>query len=329
MWHAILALRDLIQDHQVIVVVINAVLLPIYGYKLWRALFASPGRNRASSSSLRRPPPKPVVRPPVVAGVVKPPEPPRSTSDQGVSGYQRAGAAKTVKLPSAAPKGDSAPGAPPTPAPGERIEVKTGPGHDTTAIKLPSQGEVPATSAPVSPGAPVAESKTGLIRKATRMEELGFHPGTNPAADGAPAAAATPPGAPGASDIPRSQTAELTSILERIDKFLAEDQPAATPATAATTPAPAAPAKAEEPPREASAAPSTAAPGGETALAKKAPPLWARPDAQDEDVEPPPGAAPKVAERANERPTEKPLDAGAKPADGGDKPADGGQQRLF
>ena len=49
--HAILALRDLIQDHQVIVVVINAVLVPIYGVKLWMALFASPGRNRASSSA--------------------------------------------------------------------------------------------------------------------------------------------------------------------------------------------------------------------------------------------------------------------------------------
>ncbi len=333
MLHAILTLRDFIQDHNVIVGVVAIPTLIIYSFKLWQALFTSPNRNRASNSALRRPPPKPGLRPQVASGGVKPPEPPRSTSDQDVSGYQRAGAAKTVKLPSVPPKADgatpaaSAPAASTSsPAPSaERIEVKTGPGHDTTAIKLPAQDAAAGSAAPAPVQVP--ESKTGLIRKATRMEELGFHPGTNPGGEGAPAASTATSGASGAaaaspagtSEVPRSQTAELTSILERIDKFLADDQPAGGP-PAAKPPAEAAPAAAKpaetaREARDASAAPTPAPSSGEPALAKKVPPLWARPDAQDEDAEAP-GAA---GARAPAKPGEPPAEP----------PQDGSQQRLF
>ncbi|GEM_PF-6673526 len=302
-------LVDLIQDHRYIVLVVTLPLLAIYGNVLIRALFASPTPSRSTNAGLRRSPPKPLItRPPVLPELGKQ-ESLAPSTDQGVAGHQRAGAAKTVKLPVTTPRGPETPasarGDASPPASGSRIEVKTGPGHETTAIKLPTQEEAQPHPAPAGDTGRGPESKTGLLRKASRMEELGFHTGIQP--DQAPSApAATDAHKP--TEIPRSQTAELTSILERIDKFLAEDQPApssepAKPSEAASAPAP-------------TPAPSQPAAASESPATKKTQPLWARADVLDEDVEHPPSAAPG-------KPVEKPAD---KPAD---KPANGDQQRLF
>jgi hypothetical protein len=163
------------------------------------------------------------------------------------------------------------------------------------------------------PSEPSESPSVALRRKASRMEELGFHHGIAtdilPADKPKPAdAAKSDPSStlPGSAPIlpdgaPRSSTAELTSILERIDKFLAEDTPSKPAATLpiqtattaitktvnledvpAATPVTAVAEQAVKP-TEAMAKPAEAKPDPN----KKTQPMWARPDAMDEDVEAP------------------------------------------
>lgn len=309
---------DLIQDHRYIVLAVTTPLLLIYGSVLYRALTASPTSKRPVTGPLRRSLPKPPVKPP--QGEPGKQESIPAPIDPGVAGHQRAGSAKTVKLPVTPTKpADHATPAPSDVAspPADRIEVKTGPGHDTTAIKLSSQDDTKTQAAPGIEGGRSTDSKTGLLRKASRMEELGFHVGVHPEDSSAPAGDAPVKTA----ELPRSQTAELTSILERIDKFLADDQPAAA------TDKP----KMSEPPAMTTAAPPVSAPvatpapsqpaaPAETPATKKTQPIWARADALDDDVEHPPSAAPTTTvDKAPEKPAERPTE----------KPADGDQQRLF
>jgi hypothetical protein len=133
-----------------------------------------------------------------------------------------------------------------------------------------------------------------LRRKASRLEELGFHHGIDPSDPTKPIDPHEPP---------HTQTAELTNILERIDKFLAEDNPAETtaPTTRAAPATPAAPV-----PRPATTTDAPVDPG------KKAPPLWARPDVMDEDVD--------VADNTADPPTDD---------QGEDEGEPKGQQKLF
>jgi hypothetical protein len=80
---------------------------------------------------------------------------------------------------------------------------------------------------------PGKEQTKDHLDKASRIEEMGFHPGSKPqegtgriAAEPAPAAAK--PEVPAA---PRSQTAELDDILKRIDAVLADGSAPAAEAT--------------------------------------------------------------------------------------------------
>ncbi len=158
-----------------------------------------------------------------------------SSLDSGVASHQKAAAAKTVKLPISPSKGtdgqpateamSSAPPATPVVTSKPRIStggtsVVEGKPSDADAAALDSLfGNSGKADAPeVSPGLP-GETKTGAIkRKASRLGELGFHHSIEP--DDTESGSKPAIGA-----APRSSTAELTSILERIDKFLAEDTP--------------------------------------------------------------------------------------------------------
>ena len=246
--------------------------------------------------------------------------------DSGVVGHQKAAAAKTVKLPSVPPKGtDGQPATEAMSSPPPAIPVVTskpristggtsvveGKPSDADAAALDSlfgnSGKADAPDAPLGiPG----ETKTGAIkRKASRLGELGFHHSIEP--DDTESGSKPAIGA-----APRSSTAELTSILERIDKFLAEDTPpkateslkpldSTKPETAATP----TPVKAPKPVDQAQVKtePVKAA-ADKPDPTKKTQPLWARTDAQDEDVKP---------------------SAGGDDKGGDDKKPDAGQQRLF
>jgi hypothetical protein len=314
-----------------------------------RALLSSGGSATARSSPLPpiRKAPSPLAKPGTPAAA--PPKPgaapvgkqevlPGSSLDSGIAGHVKAGAAKTVKLPSVPPKGtdgqpqpatEAMPLPPPaTPVVSSKPRISTG---GTSVVEgKPSDADAAAldslfgkADAPdIATGLP-GETKTGAIkRKASRLGELGFHHSIQPED--------TDSGSkPAIGAAPRSSTAELTSILERIDKFLAEDtppkatdtlkpgdaaKPEATAAPPATLPPPAtmptpAPLKPGEqsqiktepiPAKPADAEPAKPDPS------KKTQPLWARADAQDEDVKP-----------------------AADDKGGDEKKADPGQQRLF
>lgn len=323
---------EFIQEHRWWVLLITVPLILVYGRVLFlAAIGAGAPPTKVQTAPIRRLPPKPqpggVVKP---AGLTPPPEGRQevlpSSLDAGLSGHQKAGSAKTVKLPATPSK--------PTDSPLTAKKSTTGGDGvgDTDADAM--EGLFGKRDEPVVPS---ESPSVALRRKASRMEELGFHhgiltdqlptdlskiPAATPVAPTAPvtpaSAAANTPIIPGSDGAPRSSTAELTSILERIDKFLAEDtpsKPTATvpPAQSATTAVLKTVSEAEAVKEtvktvdsSAKATEAMAKPEDKAAVTKPDPnkktqPMWARPDAQDEDVE-----APKV-----------------------DKKPEGDQQRLF
>jgi hypothetical protein len=274
-----------------LVLVLALIPLFIYGRVLARVLFAgadgdaTPNRpTRPAMPLLRRALPVAQPRAPIAA----PPAESAGSLDAGVSGHQQRGMAKTAKLPLASPA--AAPVAPPT----ARASEPAGPSADDLAMEgLFGSAQREVTSATDAASQESVKEKPGSQRRtASRLEQLGFHQGAD---SGDPTKPIVP------NEPPKTQTAELTNILERIDKFLAEDNPADAAAPAAPAAKPAAP-----PSRPPTTAAAPVDPG------KKAPPLWARPDVMDEDVD--------VADQ------EKPADP---PADdqGEDEPK--GQQKLF
>jgi hypothetical protein len=317
---------DFIQEHRWWVLAISLPLIVIYGRVLvLAALGGSAPSARPTTAPIRRLPPKPqpggVVKP---SGMTPPPEGRQevlpSSLDAGLSGHQKAGSAKTVKLPATPSK--------PTDSPLTAKKTTTGGDAVGDSDADAMEGLFGKRDEPIIPS---ETPSVALRRKASRMEELGFHhgiltdqlptdlskiPAAIPVAPTAPAtpAAASTPIIPGSDGAPRSSTAELTSILERIDKFLAEDtpsKPTATvpPAQSATTAVVKTVSEADAVKAADSSAKATEAmakaddkaPAAKPDPNKKTQPMWARPDAQDEDIE-----APK-----------------------GDKKPEGDQQRLF
>jgi hypothetical protein len=327
-----MGLVEFIQDHRWWVLAICFPLIVIYGrVLLLAALGSSAPPARPTTAPVRRVPPKPaqpggMVKP---SGMTPPPEGRQevlpNSLDAGLTGHQKAGAAKTVKLPAAPIKPTDSPATrkpgtePPKPADSEADAMEGLFGKRDDAVVPPSESPSQA-----------------LRRKASRMEELGFHHGiaaellskgdAKPAAPAAtPAATPATPAAPaanpadtsvipGGNAVPRSSTAELTSILERIDKFLAEDTPATPSPTQPGKPAtttiskPAAPAGAAlEPAKPASdAQPQKATEAMPKAESKPDPnkktqPMWARADAQDEDIDEPPKKDTKPGEGDQQR----------------------------
>ncbi len=305
-----MSLIELIQDYRWLVLLISVPLLGIYGRVLVKAaLGAGAPPARPVTAPIRRLSPKPGSAAGTKPGSL--PTPPEGRQEvlpnaidsgirAGISGHQKAGAAKTVKLPAAPTKPTD------SPASGKK-----------PATDLPSDSEADAMDGLFGkrdePSEPSESPSVALRRKASRMEELGFHHGIAtdilPADKPKPAdAAKNDPSStlPGSAPIlpdgaPRSSTAELTSILERIDKFLAEDTPSKPSATLpiqtattaitktvnledvpAATPVTAVAEQAVKP-TEAMAKPAEAKPDPN----KKTQPMWARPDAMDEDVEAP------------------------------------------
>jgi len=331
---------EFIQDYRWWVLAICAPLVLIYGRVLLLAAFgAGAPPAKPITTPIRRLPPKLQSGGVAKPGMTPPPEGRQEvlpgSVDAGVTGHQKAGAAKTVKLPATPGK--------PTDSP---ITAKKSTTGNDTAIDSEADALEGLFGKRDDPSALSETPSVAVRRKATRMEELGFHHGiandltksdakpATPVAPGTatPVALAATPDSPVIlpDGTPRSSTAELTSILERIDKFLAEDTPAKPvptlpPSKTATTtvvktvteddllkaldaPAPAAKpattASAEDSaakgteamPKPADAAPAKPDPN------KKTQPMWARADAQDDDID-----APK----------------------GDEKKPDSGQQRLF
>ena len=331
-----MSLIEVIQDYRWWVLAISLPLTVIYGRVLvLAALGAGAPPAKPITAPLRRLPPKPGQ----AGGVVKPssmPTPPPegrqevlpNSLDAGVSGHQKAGAAKTVKLPATPTK--------PTDSP----MVGRKPTTDLPRGKDLADSEADAIDGLFGkrddPIVPSETPSVALRRKASRMEELGFHHGivTDKLPDGKTAPAAGTPTAPAPASAPilpdgtpRSSTAELTSILERIDKFLAEDTPAkptpTLPSKIATTSLvkavsedTAASAAPTEPAKSAAPAPSAdrAAKATEAMTKadeptkpakpdpnKKTQPMWARADAMDDDIDAPPKDEKKPGEGDQQR----------------------------
>lgn len=329
-----MGLVEFIQDHRWWVLAICLPLIVIYGrVLLLAALGSSAPPARPTTAPVRRVPPKPaqpggMVKP---SGMTPPPEGRQevlpSSLDAGLSGHQKAGSAKTVKLPAAPLKQTDSPATrkpatePPKPA-------------DSEADAM--DGLFGKRDEPVVPSESPSQA---LRRKASRMEELGFHHGiaaelltkgdAKPAAPAAtpavaPAAPAIPAAnpaetsvIPGGNAVPRSSTAELTSILERIDKFLAEDTPATPSPTQPGKPATTTISKPVAPAADASPALEPAKPADENPAQKateampkadtkpdpnkKTQPMWARADAQDEDIDESPKSDKKPGEGDQQR----------------------------
>ncbi len=331
---------EFIQDYRWWVLALCLPLIAIYGRVLVLAAFgAGAPPAKPVTTPIRRVPPKPqpggMVKP---SGMTPPPEGRQEvlpgSLDAGASGHQRAGSAKTVKLPVTPPK--------PTDSPLTAKKPTTG---GDTAIDSEADAMEGLFGKRDEPAAPSETPSVAVRRKASRMEELGFHHGialnqpmsevkpATPVVPGTSVPAATPASPtilPDGSSAPRSSTAELTSILERIDKFLAEDTPSKPspiipPSKTATTAvvkalideeapkpaveaAPAATPVATEANKPAVGSATEPMPQVADATAvkpdpnKKTQPMWARADAQDDDID-----APK----------------------GDEKKPDSGQQRLF
>lgn len=318
---------EFIQDHRWWVLAISLPLLAIYGRVLVMAVLGvGTPPARPVTAPIRRLSPKPGSAAGTKPGSL--PTPPEGRQEvlpnsgdsgirAGISGHQKAGAAKTVKLPVTPTKPTDSPASGKKPAT-DLLSGNVAADSEAEAMDgLFGKRDEPAEVSSETPS-------VALRRKASRMEELGFHYGI--ASDKLPAdkpmpadaaksdvASTLPDSAPILPDgAPRSSTAELTSILERIDKFLAEDtpsKPAGTlPVHASTTammktvsledvpaaiPVPSA-ADQTAKPTEAMAKPAetkpdhvTTAPTAKPDPNKKTQPMWARPDAMDEDVETP------------------------------------------
>lgn len=303
---------------------------------VWFKPSTTPATRTSPVPSIRKPP-SPLAKPGTPAAPVPKPgaapvgkqEVLPSSLDTGVAGHQKAAAAKTVKLPIAPSKGTdgkpgtealpSSPPAPPVATSKPRIStggtsVVEGKPSDADAAALDSLfGNSGKADGPdVATGLP-GETKTGAIkRKASRLGELGFHHSIQPddtVSGSKPAVTAAP----------RSSTAELTSILERIDKFLAEDTPPkatealkpvdatkaagpVAPTVVTTAPADQAQVKTEPIPAPAPATEAMTNNAAEKPEAtKKTQPLWARTDAQDEDVKPAAGGEEKKPDEGQQR----------------------------
>lgn len=260
------ALHEKLYAIRWLVLVVALIPLFIYGRVLVRMLFAgAPGDTgpvgppRPAMPPLRRALPAAQPQAPVAAPR---PAAPAGVLDAGIAGHQQRGVAKTAKIPltpSAPPAAPPRPAAPPAAKASEPLAPSTE--DEQAMVGLFGAPKREVTSATATADQAAVKEKTGAQhRTASRLEQLGFHQGT----DAGDAAKPIVPNAP-----PRTQTAELTNILERIDKFLAEDQPADAAAAPATP--------AARPPTTDAQAPAD--PG------KKPPPLWARPDVMDEDVD--------------------------------------------
>ena len=342
-----MSLLEIIQDNRYWVLAVCLPLTVIYGRVLINAALGSSKTNtktltRPPTVPLRKMPPKPgsQPKPPSNTNLIKgpaQPTPPEGRQEvlpgsmgAGISSHQKAGSAKTVKMPVATPK--------PTDAPLPTADNTDAIGEEMEGLFGSRESNEPNIDSDLNTDKIPNETPTAAIRrKASRLQELGFHhsipsddvsesskSGTKPSV--APASdAPTTQTTPGTPESSRSSTAELTSILERIDKFLAEDTPSTPVATlsdtkiATTTVMKATDQTSNDTTKALSQENKPSATDQNTPPAmRKTQPMWARPDVTDEDI--------KV-----EEPRKASLDDSAenetKTNDG--KKTNGDQQRLF
>jgi hypothetical protein len=356
-----MSLIDLIQDNPLLVLLVCVPLIVIYGRVLVKAALGAPKKDtktltRPPTIPLRKMPPKPgsQPKPPSNTNLVKGPAlptPPEGRQEvlpgsigAGISSHQKAGSAKTVKLPVATPN--------PTDAPSPTTENKDLLSEEMDGLFGSRENNDAHKDSDVKTDVIPGESPTSAIRrKASRLQELGFHhsiPSDDVGEHSKSGAKPTPPlnppasqATPGTPEAPRSSTAELTSILERIDKFLAEDTPSSPAPTLSenkseskvatttvmksiesTVNAPAASTDTTKAMSQgdSKAAPATASNETNTAPGmRKTQPMWARPDVTDDDLK---AEEPRKSNGASETSADGSAEKDSK------KP-DGDQQRLF
>ncbi len=342
-----MSLLEIIQDNRWWVLIVCLPLTVIYGRVLINAALGSSKTNtktltRPPTVPLRKMPPKPgsQPKPPSNTNLIKGPAlptPPEGRQEvlpgsigAGISSHQKAGAAKTVKLPVATPK--------PTDAPLAKTDNSDSIGEEMEGLFGSRESNEPNTDGDLSTDRMPNETPTAAIRrKASRLQELGFHHSIPSDAVGDTSKSATKPNVSPTSDAPvaqttpgtpessRSSTAELTSILERIDKFLAEDTPSSPVATPSDTKV-----------ATTTVMKSTDQPSSDTTKAmsqenkpsatdqntppamRKTQPMWARPDVTDEDIK---------AEEPRKSSLDDSAENDTKTDDG--KKTNGDQQRLF
>lgn len=236
--------------------------------RAWLQNGAATAEDARRPAPLIRPGPKPGSSGSSTTKMVAP------SVNAGLAAHQQRGLAKTAKLPAA-----DRPATPAIPSPAIPVakppSAPAKPADDDDAMNTLFAGVAKPDASPA------AEAE----RKVSRLQELGFHHSINPSDPTAKAANPT---------APRSNTAELNSILERIDQFLADEPKDGTKAEAP----PAKPVETVD--TQAKTEPLVAVkPADARPDQQKTTPLWARPDAVDEDVTK------------------------------GEKPAEGEQQRLF
>jgi len=134
--------------------------------------------------------------------------------DAGELAHQQRGAAKTAKLPIAASERTPVVSA---------AQVDDDEAMRTMFAQMGQPVDVPVPDAESSILPSTEEAGSKASRKASRLAELGFHHSINPDSQAATTILAAPAPGAAAPGAPRSNTAELNAILERIDQFLAED----------------------------------------------------------------------------------------------------------
>jgi hypothetical protein len=322
-------LIDFLQDYRWIVLIVCLPLLVIYGRVLVKAALgggstSKPTLTRPPTVPLRKLPPKPgsQIKPPSNSNLIKgpalPPEGrqevlPNSTG-AGLAEHQKASVAKTVKLPNVTPKPTDAPTAKSAKdSINEEMDGLFGPRDEVPTVANKPINDEAKTAKEDTPEIPKESDASAIRRKASRLQELGFHHSIAtdqlkdaPAGTTSGTSLAIPASTPiaGTPEAPRSSTAELTSILERIDKFLAEDTPDSATAVSTEKKETSTIAKNHTP--AASEAPSAQTNTSENKAQAKTQPMWARADVTDDDL-------------GDETKTK--IDA--------DKKTDSGQQRLF
>ncbi len=262
----------------------------------WVWLYWALNRGQSLPASVQTPTPLPKSNPPLgrKPGDIVPQH--RTTTgpmapaiEAGMAEHHLRSAAATAKLqPITGPKAKptesmkAIPGAPPPPTAEQlKLAEQKLPSHPRpTSTSGDDHGAMEDLFAGLKPTEVESRTGTGVIKKANRLEELGFHHEIE--SDRLPSQADSV----AAPAKPRSQTAELDDILKRIDQVLA-DSPAPAPAqasaSAAVTPAPAA----ESPKPTTPAVTPSAPPAAPSATpANKKTPAWARSDVQDEDLDP-------------------------------------------
>ena len=276
------SLHHFLYDNKWWVAPLALIVAGYFSRRIWRILQSAPEAAVAATRppSRRTPRPQPADGVPPVQQQFLPdkPQPPASVV-AGEESHKHKAQAQTIRIRSEdqrqstmgnAPTEVMPPRGEPAAAADDADEV----GKLFAGLDDALQPSANTSTAPTEPQAKSSDSQ----RRASRLGVLGFHHSIESNKTPPPGSITAPPEhPPAAASAPAdaSGAPALDDILARLDRVLADDKPAGAPATRRETPA--APASAT------AAGKPTAAPAATPPAAKA--PMWARADAQDEDLE--------------------------------------------